>query len=101
MKFGVQLFEASGQYSTLAPEVCSQDLGYGFLDPTRQRQRERQKTIGLVGKTTASHVHHAFLYISLPFWTTATWTYLISRFMENVNKQQRIYISLTEFGYGS
>ena len=24
MKFGVQLFEASGQYSTLAPDVCSQ-----------------------------------------------------------------------------
>ena len=38
-----------------------------FLDPTTRRQRERQKTIGLGGKTTASHVHHAFLYISLPF----------------------------------
>ena len=28
MKFGVQLFEASGQYSTLAPDVCYQDLEF-------------------------------------------------------------------------
>ena len=34
--------------------------------PRRRRQRERQKTIGLMSKTTALHVHHAFLYISLP-----------------------------------
>ena len=32
----------------------------------RRRQRRRQKTIGLISKTTALHVHHAFLYISLP-----------------------------------
>ena len=34
--------------------------------PRRRRQRERQKTIGLMSKTTTLHVHHAFLYISLP-----------------------------------
>ena len=35
----------------------------------RGRQRERQKkkkTIGFISKTTTLHVHHAFLYISLP-----------------------------------
>ena len=32
----------------------------------RRPQRERQKTIGLMSKTTALHVHHAFLYICLP-----------------------------------
>ena len=26
-----------------------------------------QKTIGLISKTTTSHVHHTFLYISFPF----------------------------------
>ena len=26
-----------------------------------------QKTIGLIGKTTTSHVQHTFLYISFPF----------------------------------
>ena len=34
--------------------------------PRRRRQRERTKTIGLMSKTTTLHVHHAFLYISLP-----------------------------------
>ena len=32
----------------------------------RRRQQERQKTIGLMSKTTTLHVRHAFLYISLP-----------------------------------
>ena len=32
-----------------------------------ERQQERQKTIGLISKTTTSHVHHTFLYISFPF----------------------------------
>ena len=34
--------------------------------PRRRRQQERQKTIGLMSKTTTLHVHHAYLYISLP-----------------------------------
>ena len=33
--------------------------------PRRRWQQERQKTIGLMSKTTTLHVHHAFLYISL------------------------------------
>ena len=28
---------------------------------------KKKKTIGFITKTTTSHVHHAFLYISLPF----------------------------------
>ena len=31
-----------------------------------RRQGERQKAISLMSKTTTLHVHHAFLYISLP-----------------------------------
>ena len=34
--------------------------------PRRWRQLERQKTIGLMSKTTTLHVQHAFLYIFLP-----------------------------------
>ena len=30
-----------------------------------RRQQERQKALGLIGKTTTLHVHHTFLYISL------------------------------------
>ena len=32
--------------------------------------------------------------------TTTTWKYLIWRFMEDVNKQRRNFISLSELGYG-
>ena len=34
--------------------------------PRRRRQRERQKTTGLMSKTTTLHAHHAYLYTSLP-----------------------------------
>ena len=30
-----------------------------------RRQQERQKALGLIGKTTTLRVHHTFLYISL------------------------------------
>ena len=32
----------------------------------RRRQRERQKTIVLISKTVALHVHYTLWYISLP-----------------------------------
>ena len=32
----------------------------------RRRQQERQRTKGLMSKTTTLHMHNAFLYISLP-----------------------------------
>ena len=37
------------------------------MDFKIQRERERQKTVGLISKTTTLHVHHAFLYISFLF----------------------------------
>ena len=37
-----------------------------FKMPLRRRQRERQKGNRLNGKITTLHLHHAFLYISLP-----------------------------------
>ena len=39
-----------------------------FKIQRRGRQRERQKTVAFISKTTTLHVHHAFLYISLPFF---------------------------------
>ena len=32
----------------------------------RRRQQERQKSKGLMSKIATLHIHHAFLYISLP-----------------------------------
>ena len=45
----------------------------------------------------ASHFFCTFLY---RFYTTTTWKCLISRFMEDVNKQRRNFISLSELEYG-
>ena len=101
-----------------------------FKIQRRGRQRERQKkTIGFISKTTTLHAHHTFLYFSLPvfarlrrrfykqnnnfarasrffvlffasFCTTTTWTCLFSRFIEDINKQRRNFISLFELGNG-
>ena len=57
---------------------------------------------GFISKTTPLHVHHAFLYISLPiFARPSTSTCLILRFMEDVNKQRRNFISLSVLVYGA
>ena len=46
-----------------------------------------KKAIGLLSKTTSLHVHHTFLYISLPLLhATTTWKCLVSRFMEDVKQ---------------
>ena len=37
-----------------------------FKIQRRERQQERQKTVGFISKTTTLHVYHAFLCISLP-----------------------------------
>ena len=47
--------------------LCVKCIIRDFKIQRRGRQRERQKTIGLISKTTTSHVHHTFLYISFPF----------------------------------
>ena len=57
-----------GYEMIIANEAHSVELAKGtFKIQRRGRQRERQKTIGLISKTTTSHVHHTILYISFPF----------------------------------
>ena len=36
-------------------------------DATVTRTSKKKKAIGSISKTTASHVHHTFLYIYIPF----------------------------------
>ena len=59
-----------------------------------------KKTKGLISKTTTLHVHHPFLYISFLFLHDFDVKMPISRFMEDVNKQRRNFISLPELEYG-
>ena len=49
-----------------------------FSNDDGDGKEDFKKAIGLLRKTTALHVHHAFLYISLP------------SFVEDVNKRRRI-----------
>ena len=39
-------------------------ISIGTVSPTTRGQEERQQKVGLVGKTIALHVLHAFLYIA-------------------------------------
>ena len=59
-----------------------------------------EKTIGLISKTTNSHVHQTFCTFLSRFCTTTAWKCLVSRLKEDVNKERRNFISLSELGYG-
>ena len=50
-----------------------------------RRQRQPQKAIGLVSKTTTLHVHHDCLYIFCRPCTTTTWNDNILSFFEDGN----------------
>ena len=54
------------------------------------------KAIDLLSKTTTLHVHHTFLYISLPFLLDYDVKMPFSCFIEDVNKQRRNFLSLSE-----
>ena len=71
-----------------------------FKMPLRRRQQERQKAILVkISKPTTQHVHHAFLYISLPSLHDYDLNCLVSRFIDNVNIRRRISLTLFKLGY--
>ena len=80
-------------------------LGFNAHLKIRRRRRQRQKTIGLIRKTTTLHVHHAFLYISLPSLhdfdgKTPTFTFCGSRKQATTKfffLLLKLYIVLTNF----
>ena len=54
----------------MANTKVGQIFSFRSFPRRRRRQRDRQKAIGLLSKTTTSHVHHAFLNISLRHFMT-------------------------------
>ena len=71
-----------------------------FKIQRRGRQREGQKTIGFYKQNNNfARASRFFLYFFARFCTTSTWKCPISRFMEDINKQRRHFISLFELGY--
>ena len=79
-------------------------ISYPDLPRPRESEiwvRDYGKTaIGLVSKTTTLHVHHAFLYISLPSLHDYKVKMPNFTFMENVNKERRIFLSLSKLESG-
>ena len=56
-----------------------------------------KKALGLLSKTTSLHVHHTFLYISLPLLHNYhVKMRLVSHFMEDLNKRQQTFLSLSK-----
>ena len=60
-----------------------------------------KKARGLLRKTTTLHVHHAFLYISLPSLHDYDVKMPDCKFMEDVNKRRRISFSFSKLECGS
>ena len=58
-----------------------------------------KKQLVKISKTTTLHVHHAFLYISLPSLHDYDVNCLISRFIDNVNIRRQISLTLCIPGY--
>ena len=67
----------------------------------RTASRTSKKNNGFYKQNNSfARASHFFVHFFSRFCTTSTWKCLISRFMENVNKQRRNLISLSELGYG-
>ena len=92
----VQIVGSGAYFSLHRPYYLNRDL------KIRRRRRQR-KAIGLISKTTILHVHHAFLYISLPSLHDydVKMSNLISQCTEEVHKRRRDFLSVSELGYGS
>ena len=59
------IFASHPHHQTLEPPRVAQNTR-DLKHRRRGRQRERQKTIVLINKTLALHVHYTLWYISLP-----------------------------------
>ena len=80
--------------------ACSAKEVLSFLSHFKTRSNDGSdgtKAIGLLSRTKTLHVHHAFFVLFLcRHYTTTTWKCLISRFMDDVNKRRRIFLSLSK-----
>ena len=80
--------------------VALLDLKVPFKIQRRERQRERRKNnrFNKQNNKLARASNYICTFLSR-FCTTTTWKCLVSRFMEDVNKQRRNIISLSELVY--
>ena len=63
---GVRIFDVFHKQNVLNERRSDKSESKDLTKLRRRRQQERQKSKGLMSKIATLHVHHAFLYISLP-----------------------------------
>ena len=80
---------------TAAPKL----LG-SFSNNDGDGNQDVKKVIGLLHKTTTSHVHHTFLYISLPSLRDYDVKMPNCKFYEDASKRRRISFSLSQLECG-
>ena len=80
----------------------SNDNGDGNGNGNGNGNENAKKAMGLLSKTTILHVHHicGFCTLLCRHCTTTTWKCPISRFMEDVAKRRRIFLSFSKLGCG-
>ena len=66
LRFSLQLLGTGQKWPYILGTLTCHD-GDGDGDGDGDDNENVKKAIGSIGKTTSLHVHHAFLYISLPF----------------------------------
>ena len=86
-------------FSSPSPSPSPLSLLGSLRCPYGDGNENVKKQLVKISKTTTLHVHHAFLYISLPSLHDYDVNYLISRFIYNVNKRRRIALILCKPGY--
>ena len=86
--------------STRARKLSVREMSVGSFSNDNGNENVK-KAIGLLTKTTSLHVHHAFLYISLPLQhdydvKMSGFTF----FVEDVNKRRQTFLSLSKLDCG-
>ena len=75
--------------------LCNDTIG-SLSNDGGDGNEDGKKAIGLISKTTTLHVHHAFLYISLPSSHEHNVECLISSFVKDVKMTSLTFLAKTE-----
>ena len=81
------------------PSTCKKTIGTLRSNDADGNEKVKKKRFNKQNNNFARASHFFCTFLSR-FYMTTTWKCLISRFMEDVNKQRRNFISLSELGYG-
>ena len=97
--FNIFIFRVIRKYTSRSKK-CTVTVVRKFKQRRRWQQQERQKAIGLDWQNIIFECASRFFWTFLcRHCTTTTWNYLISRFVEDTNTNQRLSFSFSELWY--